>query len=168
MMAIFLSLFSLLFDGIFTNFLPYLKGDLTLFTPLFSVTFLLFLPSFYHKDVKSYYLHAFLFGVCYDLFYTNLLFFDGVLFVILAYFIRLIYQNFETHFLNLALSVPFVILFYESFFAFVLFLFHLVPVTFSSLFYKIMHSILGNIIYAEVVYFFLKYLPRKYKKKKMN
>ena len=168
MMAIFLSLFSLLLDGILTNYLPYLKGDLTLFTPLFSVTFLLFLPSFYYKDIKMYYLHAFLFGMCYDLFYTNLLFFHGALFVILAFIMKWIYKNFEIRFWNIAIPVAFLVVLYESLFAGILFSFHIVPITFSALLYKITHSILLNIIYAEVLCLLLKFLPKKYKKKKIN
>lgn len=168
MMAIFLSLFSLLLDGILTNYLPYLKGNLTLFMPLFSVVFLLFLPSFYYKDTRMYYLHAFLFGMCYDLFYTNLLFFHGALFVILAFLAKWIYKNFEIRFWNVAIPVMFLIVFYESLFAGILFLFHIVPVTFSDLLYKITHSILLNIIYAEGLYLLLKCLPKKYKKKKIN
>lgn len=168
MMPIIISAISLIFDGIFSNFLPYMKNDLSFFTPLLTVSSLFLLYPFYRKTPKRYYLHAFLLGIIYDLFYTNLLFFDGILFLGVALLSKILYKNLEVHSFSLIFHISLIIIFYESFTAFLLFFFHLVPITISFLIYKIIHSLLLNIIYIEIIYFLLKLIPKRYKKISIN
>lgn len=168
MIAVVLSIVSLILDGILSNFIPYMKNDLTLFTPMFSVVVLFFLFPFYRKDIKKYYLHVFLFGIVYDLFYTNLLFWNAVLFLLIAWVSKIIQHNFEMKFWKILFQIPFLIFLYESCNGLLIYTFHLVPISFPLLFYKISHSLLLNTIYAEIIYLLLKFLPKKYKKAKLN
>ena len=45
---------SLLLDGILTNFLPYMVSDLSLFTPLFSISSLILIYPLLKKDNKKF------------------------------------------------------------------------------------------------------------------
>ena len=159
---------SILLDGLLTNYLPYLVNDLSLFTPLFTVTSIFLLFPFYRKNSKEYLIHMFLLGILYDLFHTNLLFLDGILFLGIAYLSKIIYQNFEVSYLRVLIYIPILIFFYESFFALILFLFQIVPITVEGVFYKITHSILINLIYGEILLIIIRIIPKKFKKININ
>ena len=151
MMGIIILFLSFLLDGILTNYLPYLPNTLT-----------------YRKETKKYYLHMFLLGIFYDLFYTNLLFWNAILFLEIAYLSQVLYKNFEITFFQLIFLISIIVIVYESSNAFILFSFQLVPITFTRLFYKIIHSLLLNIFYIQFVYLILKVIPKKYKKISIN
>ena len=159
---------SLLLDGILTNYLPFLQNDLSYFTPLLTVSSIFILSPFYRKKTNHYLLHMFLLGILYDLFFTNLLFWNAILFVEIAYLSKIIYQNIEISFLKLIFIIPLIIILYESSNALIIFIFQLVPITFMKVFYKIIHSLLLNIIYIEIIYLLLKRIPKKYKKISLN
>jgi len=50
MIPIILIIISILFDGLLTNYLPYLVNDLSIFTPLLTVTILFLICPFYRKS----------------------------------------------------------------------------------------------------------------------
>ncbi len=159
---------SLLLDGILTNFLPYMPNDLSLFTPLLTVVSIFIIYPFYRKKEKNYFLYMFLLGMIYDLFYTNLLFFNGILFLIIAIISQIIHKNFEISYFKLIFYIAFIVVLYESLTGAILFIFQLVPITIPKLIYKITHSLLLNILYIEIVYLILNLIPKKYRKVSIN
>ena len=78
--SIIILLISLILDGILTNFLPYLVGDLSIFTPLFTLTVIFLIYPLFRKKELDYFILVFITGIIYDLLYTNLLFFKAFLF----------------------------------------------------------------------------------------
>ena len=159
---------SFLLDGILTNFLPYLVNDLSYFTPMFTITSIFLIYPFYRKQERNYYILLFVLGLLYDLFYTNLLFFHGSLFVILGFISYSFQKNFGLSFLKNILFVLLIISSYEGLTVLFLLLYNMVPITLYGLFYKISHSLLLNILYAELIYFIVKIIPKKYKKISIN
>ena len=159
---------SLILDGILTNYLPYLVNDLSLFTPLLTLVAIIIIYPFYRKDELKYYVIAFIVGVLYDLFYTNLIFFNGVLFFTIAYTSSRITKNVTMNTVNLLLETIGMIVLYEVLTGLALFTYHVVPVTVYKVWYKIIHSLLLNVIYVEIVYWILKVIPKKYKKISIN
>lgn len=168
MLPLFIIIFSLLLDGIITNYLPYLINDLSLFTPLLTVVSLFIIYPFYRKKESKYFATAFIIGIAYDLLYTNLLFFNAVLFLIIALISYSIYKNFELSFIRLIFYVIAIVVSYEVITALIILLFNLTPVTVEKLIYKITHSLILNIIYAEIIYILLKLIPKKYLKISIN
>ena len=142
MIPIIIMIISLLLDGILTNFLPFMVNDLSLYTPLFTVVSIFFLYPFYRKNNKKYWLIVFTLGIVYDLFYTNLLFLNAILFLGVAYVSKVIYKNYEVDFIKLIIYLVIIIVVYESMTGIIIFLYHLVPVTFEKVIYKISHSLL--------------------------
>lgn len=161
-------LLSLLLDGILTNVLPYMVGNLSFFTPLLTIISLVLIYPFYQKNTKIYYLVALITGLIYDLLYTNLLFFNSILFLFIVIIANYFYKNFEINYLNIIFYTVILISIYETCQVLILIGFHLVPVTFKKLVYKITHSLLLNIIYAEIVYWIIQHLPKKYLKININ
>ena len=82
---------SFFLDGILSNFLPYMEGDLSFFTPLITLVSIFLVEEFFDHEDKKYYITAFVFGFLYDLFYTDLLFLNGFLFLFIAYVSKYIY-----------------------------------------------------------------------------
>ena len=159
---------SLLVDGLLSNYLPFMVNDLSLFTPLFTLVSISLLYPYYRKREKHFFIMIFITGMVYDLFYTNLVFFNGVLFLLIACFSKKVFHTYEMDYLKLIVYLILVIVIYESVTGLILFTFHIVPITFSIVLYKITHSLILNIIYGELVYLILNKLPKKYKKISIN
>lgn len=168
MMTIIVLIISLLLDGLLTNYLPFLVGNLSLFTPLLTLVSLFVIYPYYRKREKRYFIIIFVVGIIYDLYYTNLLFFDAILFLIIGLVSRFICKNFEVSYLKLILYIVIIITIYELLYGVILLVFNLVPVTFNKILYKILHSLILNILYGEVIFIILKLIPNKYKKISIN
>ncbi len=168
MLGIIIIAISLILDGILSNYLPYLVNDLSLFTPLFTLVSISLLYPYYRKKEKYFFIMIFITGFVYDLFYTNLLFVNGLLFLLIAYISKLIYRNYEMDYLKLIIYIALVVVVYETATVLIILIFNLVPVTLTKLLYKISHSLILNIIYGELIYFILNILPKKYKKISLN
>ncbi len=168
MIPIIIIIISLILDGLLTNFFPFTIGNLSIFTPLLTIVSLFSIYPFYLKNSNKYYMIAIIMGIVYDLFYTNLLFLNGILFLILSIMIKYLYKNFEVNHLNIILYVIILITIYEGLQAGLIIIFNLVPMSFSKLFYKISHSLLLNIIYAEILYFTINHISKKYRKININ
>lgn len=168
MISLIIIIVSLLLDGLLTNYLPYLVNDLSLFTPLLTLVSIFVIYPFYRKKEKKYFLIVFILGIIYDLLYTNLLFFNAILFLIIGLLTKYIYKNFEINYLKIIIYTIIIITLYEILTAILIILFSLVPINFSKIIYKIFHSLVLNIIYTEICYLIIKIIPKKYKRISIN
>ncbi len=168
LVSIIILIVSLLLDGILSNYLPFLVNDLSLFTPLLTLVSIFLIYPFFKKKETLYFVIVFFLGMIYDLFYTNLLFFNTVLFLCMALITMYIYKNLEVNAPKLLIYLIIIIASYESLTGLILFIYNIVPVTIPKVLYKITHSLILNIIYGELLYWIIKVLPKKYKKISIN
>ena len=168
MLSIIIMIISLLLDGLLTNYLPYLVNDLSYFTPLFTLISIFIVYPLYRKKEKEYFISIFILGFVYDLLFTNLLFFNAVLFVFIGFKIKYIIKNFELGYIKIIIYVLLIVIFYESLTALFLGVFNIVPITIDRLIYKITHSLLLNIIYSELLFIIIKLLPKRFKEISIN
>ncbi len=168
MLAIIIIGVSFFLDGILSNFLPYLNGDLSYFTPLLTIVSLFLVYPMYSKQKRKYYLTAMITGLIYDLFYTNLLFFNAILFLIMALVIEKIHKNLEITYIKTIVYMIGIITLYEGLTALTIAIGNLVPITLEKVIYKITHSLLLNILYTEIILWIINKLPKKYKKIPLN
>lgn len=159
---------SIILDGVLTNYLPYLVNDLSFFTPLLTVVSIFILYPLNRKKEIKFFIIIFIVGIIYDLLYTNLLFLNGLLFVLITLISKIIYKNFETSYFKLIIYTILVIIVYETVYAGILFIYRIVPITLYKLIYKISHTLILNIIYTELLYFIINKLPKKYKRISIN
>ena len=108
-MTILIMIVSLLLDGIITNYLPYIPNHLSLFTPLLTVITIFIITPLYQKKNKQYYVLLFIFGIIYDLFYTNLLFLNAFLFAGIGFISKYIYKNYELTYIRLIIYLILII-----------------------------------------------------------
>jgi len=169
MIVIAIVILSIIMDGLLTNFLSFMVNDLSFFTPFFSLISLISIFKFYSKDLNKYYLLAFVTGFIYDLLYTNLLFLNGFLFLLVAIIIKHTYYLIEINYLKQLILSICIITIYESIFAILIFIFQLVPITIFDIIYKITHTLIINIIYVELLELIVvNFLPKKYKRHRIN
>ena len=168
MVPIIISIISILLDGLLTNYLPYEVGNLSLFTPLLTFVSIFIIYPFYRKNEYNYILHLFILGIIYDLLYTNLLFFNGILFMLIGLITIFIYKNYNVGYIRVVIYTIILIFFYESITGLLFYIFNLVPITLEGILYKIYHSIILNIIYVELLFIIIKLLPKKYKRISIN
>lgn len=143
---------SFILDIILSNFLPFMKGDLSIFTSLFvPITIYLIYP-FYKNQKLKYYIESFIIGIIYDLIFTNLLFFDGVIFLIISLVSVKIYKNFIVDKYKNIMYVFLIIILYEFLVASIFLIFNLVPISFYDFIYKISHTLLINVVYGFLLY----------------
>lgn len=159
---------SLFLDGILSNFFPYVVGNLSLFTPMFTIVSLVVVYPFFIKKIKFYFISCFILGIIYDFMYTNLLFYNAIFFLGLAVIIMFLYRNIRLTWISVLLFISLAIVSYECMNAIIILIFQLVPMTFYRLLYKILHSLLLNLLYGEVLYFVIQLLPKKYKRISIN
>ncbi len=159
---------SLIIDGILSNIFPYTINTLSLFTPLLTLISIYLIYPFYKKKEKKYMITLFLTGIIYDLLYTNLIFYNAIIFTIIGIISKYIYKHYEINYLNIIIQIILIVTIYESLNALIIILFNLVPMSISRLFYKITHSLLLNIIYSELLLLIINILPNKYKKVNIN
>ena len=143
---------SFILDRILSNVLPFMKGDLSIFTSLFvPITIYLIYP-FYKNQKLKYYIESFIIGIIYDLIFTNLLFFDGVIFLIISLVSVKIYKNFIVDKYKNIMYVFLIIILYEFLVASIFLIFNLVPISFYDFIYKISHTLLINVVYGFLLY----------------
>lgn len=155
-MSIILLLISTIFDGALSIYIP----NNSYLLPLITVTTIFLIYGFLKKQEKKYYIQIIITGIIYDLLYTNLLFFHAIIFLFLGIITKHIYKNFTLNYLKLIIYIIAIIVFYETLTSTILFLFRIVPITLSKLTYKITHSILINVIYAEIIYLIINKLKK--------
>lgn len=159
---------SFILDGIISNFLPFMVGDLSIFTPLLTLVSLFIVSLFFVRYEKKYYLLCFITGIVYDLFYTNLLFYNGLIFLLIGFITIKVCKNIKIDYLKLIIYIIGLIILYELLNALLIVVFNVVYISFDKLLYKILHSLLLNIIYGEIIYLIINLLPKKYKRKILN
>lgn len=154
-MTIILITLSLLLDGI----LPLYINNTSYLIPLLTVTTLFIIYPLYKNKSNNYLITTIFIGILYDLLYTNLLFFHGIIFLTLGIIVKYIYKNYKQTFIRNIIYIVLLITTYELLTSLILFILRIVPVTISKITYKITHSLLINVIYAETLYLVL--LKRK-------
>lgn len=159
---------SLILDGILSNIFPYTVNNLSLFTPLLTLISIYLMSPFYKKKENKYILTLFLTGIIYDLLYTNLIFYNAIIFTIIGIISKYIYKHYEINYLNIIIQIILIVTSYELLNALIIILFNIVPMSITRLFYKITHSLLLNIIYSELLLLIINILPSKYKKVNIN
>ena len=105
MFGIIIIVISLILDGVLSNCLPFMVDNLSLLTPLLTVVTVSLLYPYYRKKEKYFFIMIFITGIVYDLFYTNLLFFNGLLFLMIAYISKMIYRNYEMNYFKLIIYI---------------------------------------------------------------
>lgn len=155
--------FSFLLQGILSLYLPFSTNPFSLLHSDLCILALIFIyPIFYKKrKIKKYYVICVLYGLLFDLLYTNTLVIDSLLFLMVGLLTRFLYLKLSDNFINSFLIVFLTTSMYNLFFYFLLLLFKNIHFYFFVFVYKCIGSILLNFIYSFILYIIVS----KYKEK---
>ena len=131
---------SLILDGIFSKWIN------SLFTPLALI--------FLYKN-NDRYLYALLAGFFYDIAYTDTLFLNAIIFVLLLYLIELIFKKITFNFFNVVLISILIIVLYRVSIFLILVVINYIDFNLFNLLYGILYSLI-NIIFVIIYYFISK------------
>ncbi len=141
------SIISFLLDGILSNILT------KPFIPLFSIISLIVIEN-YKKNEQKYLINCFTLGLLYDLVYTNTLFLNGLLFLLIGFLIMFCF-HFLTHRLDIELLVSILTITLYRLFSFLIYkVFY--NISLDLLLPSIYNSIIVNLIYCIIIYLILK------------
>jgi len=88
---------SLIIEGIISNFISI---QTKLWSPLLLLMTIIFIYPYFKND-KKYYKMCLIYGILYDLIYTNTLVFHGFLFLLIGYIVHYLYKLFSLKIINI-------------------------------------------------------------------
>ncbi len=153
----------LVLQGVLSNYLPFYINNLSFLSINLPIISLIITYTILErkKQINLFYLICFIYGIIYDLLFTNTLILHSLLFIILGFLNNLIYKKLEDKFLNFLLIIIINIFLYDILLYLLLILFKEINFNILSLVYKLYNSIFLNIIYGITIYL----LTYKYRNK---
>lgn len=151
-------LISFCLDGIVSNFIPI---NTNLLNPLLTLVTLIIIYPYFYNNEKKYYLICFLVGILYDIIYTNTLGLNGIIFLIIAYFIKKINVFISNNSINVSFISLIIISIYRTISFFILVLIGYININFNMLLHSITSSFLLNVIYIFILYLITDNISRK-------
>ena len=148
-----LSVVSLLLDGLISYYLPSYLNSSTIFFPMLTISLI---PFLYNKNTKDYYTFCFVLGIIYDLLYSNIFLFHGLLFLILAKINTKILKSIKNSLLLYLILLFINILFYDSILFLLVSFTNYASVSIMDLVLKIRNSLFINTLSVFVYYFLFK------------
>ena len=146
-----ISFIVLLLDGIIVYYSEISFNHLNYFYPMLSISLLPFLNC---RNERKYYVTCFILGLFYDLLYSNIFLYHAIIFILLGIIDNYILIKFKNNLFLFLILIIINILTYDclNYFLVIITNYHLVNI--SDLVYKIIHSLIINIMFG-FGYFFL-------------
>lgn len=151
---------SFFLENIFTNYINIYN---TLYLPLFSVVSLIIVYPFFKNNNQKYYITAFIFGLIYDIAFTNTILFNAVAFFLVAHLIKQINLSLSNNPISVILMTVLSIVYYRLIIYISLVIVGYLSFNLNDLFTSITSSLLINIIYGLILYSISDYISKKYR-----
>ena len=135
-------------EGIITNFIPI---QTKLFNPLLLFVTIVFVYPYFKND-KKYYKTCLIYGIIYDLIYTNTLIFHGILFLLIGYIVHYLYKLFSLNIINITIIVIGCIVIYRILGYLLVCLVSSYNFSWFTLLNSITSSLILNVIYISFLY----------------
>ena len=156
---------SFLLDGVFSNVITIHNNMLI---PLLSVMSLIIIYPYFKKDDIKYLEYIFIYGLIYDLVYTDTLILNAIVFTFIGLIIIGINIIISNNYLNISLIAFLVIISYRIITYFILVFTKYLEFDFAVLLKGITSSLLLNIIYAILLYLFTDIISNRFDIKKYD
>lgn len=145
-------LISFLLESIISNFI---NMSSNIFIPLFTLSSIVIVFPYYNKE-KEYFKMCLLFGFLYDIVFTNTLFINSVLFLMIGFVTKMLNYYLSNNVFNNTIILIINVILYRLFMYLILILGNVFNFDFMFLFKSIYSSFFINIIYSLIIYFIIK------------
>ena len=156
---------SFILQGILSN---YISVDTNIFNLLFPIVALIIIYPYFRKNNSKYFIYAGIYGLLYDLIYTDTFILYAGLFIMIAFVISKLNIIFSNNIINIGFITTIVIIIYRAITYLVLIAVNYFEFDMNILFKSIYSSLLLNIIYAIIIYFITDRLSYKYRIEKID
>lgn len=150
---------SLLLQSVLSNFL---STPSTFLHPLFSISAIILIYP-YFKNKNYYFLVSFMYGICYDILFSEMLFINSLLFLLLAIIINILNSLWNNNLINAILFQIICIFFYQTTMYFLVSIITNIKWNSMVCFSLILNSLLANIIYIIIGYLLVEKISEKLK-----
>lgn len=144
-----IAIISLLLENFFNIFFNHTN-------PLFTLLSLIFLYYYFRKQRKKYFIFSFVMGFIYDLFFTNFLILNSLLFLFISVCIYYVLSTHKNDFIHMLLTSIFIIFLYNFFNVVILNFFNYTNYSILDFSFILRKFILVNIIYTIFLYLIIK------------
>lgn len=163
-MILIILIISFILEGIVSNLVPLNS----LFIPLLSVVAIFSVYPLFDSDKKKYLITSFIYGLLYDIVYTNCLFVNSFVFFLTALVITMIYNYVTVNKFNYIFINTLILLFYKTVSYIVLCLFKYLEFNEYTFIKGLYSCLIINIIYGLILYFVIVFIAKKYRLKIMR
>ena len=146
------TILTIILDGYITYIYPSYFNNITYLYPMLTLSLIVSISS--NKD--TYLKYSLIIGFIYDLLYSTIFLYNSLIFLMLAKINKKILSSIRESFIIRIIILILNIIIYDSISFLIVYLTKYNDVTFLSLFYKISHSLILNILSLFVISFILK------------
>mgnify|MGYP004537033851 FL=1 len=146
------TILTIILDGYITYIYPFYFNNITYLYPMLTLSLIVSISS--NKD--AYLKYSLIIGFIYDLLYSTIFLYNTLIFLMLAKINKKILNSIRESFIIRIILLILNIIIYDSISFLIVYLTKYNDVTFLSLFYKISHSLILNILSLFVISFILK------------
>lgn len=158
---------SLLLDALISSFVPISTINNVFVVPMFTIISLIIIYPYYEEKF-SFIKVCILFGLIYDILFTNTLGLNISLFFIIGYIITFMDDILSNTLFSIIIKMLIVILLYDTLTYAILLLMNYMNYGILELFEKLYKSILLNVIYITILYFSTNVIAKKLSIRKAN
>ncbi len=148
-----ISVLLIILDGILTLLIPSYFNHLNYFYPMLTISLI---PFIYVLSKKNFLILILIMGVIYDLFYSTIIFYHVIIFLLLVLVDKKIIQYIRPNLWLFIILVIINIVVYDTISFSLIVLTNYSTVTINDLIYKISHSLILNILSVFVFYFLFR------------
>lgn len=153
---------SFLLDSLVSQYLFSSITNNNILIPMFSLISLIIVYPYFGNNDKNYFMTCLILGLTYDITFTNTLGLNAVLFLFVGYIIVLLDNGLSNNLFSLIIKMLIVILVYDSLNYLILIILNYIDYGIIDLLFKILKSLLLNLIYLIVSYFVTNHISKKF------
>ncbi len=154
---------SIILQSVLSNFL---STPNTILHPLFSLSALIVVFP-YFKNKNNYLFSAFIYGMCYDILFSEMLFINSFLFFLLAVVILILNKQWNNTLFNIVLFQVITIFIYQNIMYFLVAIITKIEWNSIKSFSLVLNSLLVNILYVMLIYIITNKISEKFKIEKI-
>lgn len=164
--GIIISAISFLLDAFLSMYIPISVSNNNILVPMFTIVSLIIILPYFNNDSKKYLITCFIFGLIYDISFTNTFLLNALLFLVIGYIIIFLNETLSNTLFSLIIKMLIIITFYDLITYLILLLLNYIDYGIISLVIKIGKSLTLNIIYLTLMYFTTNVISKKFRIKK--
>jgi len=164
--CIIITTLSFLLDSYISMYIPISVTNNNILVPMFTIISLIIIYPYSNNNIKGYLTICLMFGLLYDITFTNTLGLNIALFFSIGYLISSLDSVLSNNLLSLIIKMMLIIIFYDVITYLILLLLNYIDYSVLTLVIKIGKSILLNTIYLTSIYLITNLLSNKLNIKK--